>query len=159
MPRQRINDGRSTEGFPEDFPQRPVRFQEASGLSWSEIARRIETHRATVWRWTEGVVRPNGRHMLALLALLALAEDLGIRHLFTEEGTARRCECNSRRPRDARRAACMTGKEEDAAGARRPRLRGNRCPRRCPFLKSVTRLPPKMGLFSIECSQGGASLP
>ncbi len=85
MPRQRINYSRSTYGFPEDFPQRLARFQEASGLTWSEIARRIgTTHRATVWRWTEGVVRPNGRHMLAL------AEDLGIRHLFTKEGRARR---------------------------------------------------------------------
>ena len=37
MPRQRTNYRRRTY----DFPQRPVRFQEESGLSWSEIARRI----------------------------------------------------------------------------------------------------------------------
>ena len=59
--------------FPEDFPERLKWFQEESGLSWSEIARRIGTYRPTVWRWTEGVVRPNVKH---LLALLNLAEDL-----------------------------------------------------------------------------------
>ena len=80
MPRQRINYNRSTYGFPEDFPRRLVRFQAASGLSWSEIARRIGTYRATVWQWTDGRVGPNGRHMLALLAL---ADDLGMRHIFT----------------------------------------------------------------------------
>ncbi len=81
MPRQRIHYGRITYGFPDDFPQRLVRFQEESGLSWSEIARRIGTYRATVWRWTEGVVRPNVKHMMALLAL---AGSLGLGHLFTE---------------------------------------------------------------------------
>ena len=86
MPRQRTNYRRRPYGFPEDFPQRLVRFQEASGLSWSEIARRIGTYRATVWRWTEGVVRPNARHMMALLML---ADDLGLDHLFTVRGTAR----------------------------------------------------------------------
>ena len=99
MPRQRINYSRSTYGFPEDFPERLVRFQEASGLSWSEIARRIGTYRATVWRWTEGVVRPNGGHMLALLAL---ADDLGIRHLFTEEARARGWGQRPHAPRGAR---------------------------------------------------------
>ena len=57
MPRQRTNYRRRTYEFPDDFPQRLVRFQEESGLSWSEIARRIGTYRHTVWRWTEGVAR------------------------------------------------------------------------------------------------------
>ena len=91
MPRQRTNYRRSTYGFPDDFPQRLVRFQEESGLSWSEIARRIGTYRHTVWRWKEGVVRPNVKHMMPLLAL---AEDLGLGlglgHIFTQWGTARR---------------------------------------------------------------------
>ena len=39
MPRQRTNYRRSTYGFPDDFPQRLVRFQEESGLSWSSAAR------------------------------------------------------------------------------------------------------------------------
>ena len=52
-----------------------------SGLSWAEIARRIGTYRHTVLRWTEGVVRPNVKHMMALLEL---AKDMGLGHLFTE---------------------------------------------------------------------------
>ena len=51
MPRQRNNYRRRTYDFPADFPERLVRFQEESGLSWSEIARRLGTYRHTVWRW------------------------------------------------------------------------------------------------------------
>ena len=69
MPRQRTNYRRRTYDFPDDFPERLRRFQEESGLSWSEIARRIGTYRHTVWRWTEGKVRPNVKHMMALLEL------------------------------------------------------------------------------------------
>ena len=32
MPRQRIDHSRTTYGFPDDFPQRLVRFKEESGL-------------------------------------------------------------------------------------------------------------------------------
>ena len=81
MPRQRILYRRRTYDFPNDFPDRLKRFQEESGLSWSEIARRIGTYRHTVWRWTEGQVRPNVKHMMALLEL---ANDLGLGHIFTE---------------------------------------------------------------------------
>ena len=38
MPRQRIQHSRRTDDFPDDFPQRLVRFKEESGLSWSETA-------------------------------------------------------------------------------------------------------------------------
>ena len=38
MPRQRIQHSRRTYDFPDDFPQRLKRFEEESGLSWSEIA-------------------------------------------------------------------------------------------------------------------------
>ena len=31
---------RNTCAFPEDFPQRPARLEEASGLAWAELARR-----------------------------------------------------------------------------------------------------------------------
>ena len=48
MPRQRNLYNRRTYVLPEDFPQRLRRFQEESGLSWSEIARRLETYRHTV---------------------------------------------------------------------------------------------------------------
>ena len=81
MPRQRIYHSRRTYAFPEDFPERLKRFQEESGLSWSEIARRIGTFRPTVWRWAEGRVRPNVKH---IMALLELAKDLDLSHLFTE---------------------------------------------------------------------------
>ena len=81
MPRQRIYHSRRPPGFPADFPERLVRFKEESDLPWSEIARRIGTYRHTVWRWTEGKVRPNVKHMLALLEL---AGSLGLGHLFTE---------------------------------------------------------------------------
>ena len=43
-----IATGRRTYPLPEDFPQRLKRFQEESGLSWSEIARRLETYHHTV---------------------------------------------------------------------------------------------------------------
>ena len=65
MPRQRTDHSRIVYVFPDDFPQRLVRFQEESGLSWSETARRIGTYRPTVWRWPEGRVRPNVKHMMA----------------------------------------------------------------------------------------------
>ena len=48
--------------LPEDFPERLKRFQEESGLSWSEIARRLETYRHTVWRWADGRARSNYQH-------------------------------------------------------------------------------------------------
>ena len=56
-------------------------------MSWSEIARRIGTYRHTAWRWTEGKVRPNVKHMLALLEL---ADDLGLGCIFTDQAAARR---------------------------------------------------------------------
>ena len=59
MPRQRNYYSRRIYALPEDFPERLKRFQEESGLSWSEIARRLETYRHTVWRWADGRARPN----------------------------------------------------------------------------------------------------
>ena len=41
MPRQHTHHSRIVYVFPDDFPQRPVRFKEESGLSWAEVARRI----------------------------------------------------------------------------------------------------------------------
>ena len=81
MPRQRTDYNRETYDFPDDFAERLKRFQAESGLSWSEIARRIGTYRYTVWRWKAGRGRPNTEHMMALLDL---AEDLGLAHIFTE---------------------------------------------------------------------------
>ena len=44
MPRQRIHHTRETYDFPDDFPERLVRFQEESGLTWAELNRRLGTH-------------------------------------------------------------------------------------------------------------------
>ena len=81
MPRQCNNYFRDVYDFPDDFPERLRRFQAESGLSWSEIARRLGTYRSTVGRWKEGRGRPNTEHMMALLDL---AESLGLAHLFKE---------------------------------------------------------------------------
>ena len=70
-----------TYAFPADFPQRLARFKKESGLSCSELTRRLGTYRHTAWRWTEGGVRPNAHHMMALLDL---ADDLGLGHLFAD---------------------------------------------------------------------------
>ena len=81
MPRQRTYYSRRTYAFPEDFPERLVRFQEASGLSWAELNRRLGTHPQTVRRWKQGRARPSTRHMMALLDL---ADSLGLGHIFTD---------------------------------------------------------------------------
>ena len=81
MPRQRIHHTRETYGFPDDFPERLERFQEESGLSWAEIARRLDVHHETIRRWRKGRARPSMRNMMALVAL---ARPLGLAHLFTD---------------------------------------------------------------------------
>ena len=81
VPRQPTHYTRRSYVFPDDFPERLRRFREESGLSWSEIARRLEIYRHTVWRWAEGGVRPNHQHRKALLEV---ADSLGLGHLFTE---------------------------------------------------------------------------
>ncbi len=80
MPRQRNNYSRRTYAFPDDFPQRLKRFHEETGLSWSEIARRVGTYRHTVWRWASGRARPNYQHRRALVEL---ADVMGLGHHFT----------------------------------------------------------------------------
>ena len=79
MPRQQVDYNIPTYGFPQDFPEHLNRFQRESGLSWSEIARRIGTYRHTVGRWKQSRGRPNFQHRRALLEL---AESLGLTHLF-----------------------------------------------------------------------------
>ena len=80
MPRQRVNYSRQTYDFPKDFSQRLERFKEESCLSWAELARRLGTYPHTLWRWRNMGVRPSAEHMMALLDL---AEELGLGHLFT----------------------------------------------------------------------------
>ena len=81
MPRQRIHHSRKTYDLPDDFPQRLVRFKEESGLSWAELNRRLDIHHETMRRWRKGRARPSMRNMMALLAL---ANSLGLGHLFTD---------------------------------------------------------------------------
>ncbi len=83
MPGQRIHYRRDTLGLPDDFPERLRRFQEESGLSWSEIAWRLETYGNNVWRWKEGLARPNNHHRRDLLEL---ADSMALGHLFTNNG-------------------------------------------------------------------------
>ena len=45
MPRQRTHYSRRTYVVSDDFQEQLRRFQEESGLSWSEIARRLGTYR------------------------------------------------------------------------------------------------------------------
>jgi len=81
MPKQRLDHFIQPHKFTDDFSERFKRFQRESGLSWSEIARRIGTYRYTVWSWKAGRGRPNMKH---IMALLDLAESLGLRHIFTD---------------------------------------------------------------------------
>ena len=76
MPRQRRTHRKLTHVFPEEFGESLVRFKEASGLPWGEIARLIGTTELALWRWRKGA-HPNWQH---LLALLDLAEWMGLAH-------------------------------------------------------------------------------
>ena len=77
MPRRRRLP-REVHVFPEDFPQGLERFKEASGLTWTELARRLGTNSLTLRRWRGGT-RPNALH---LLALQELAASLDLTHLL-----------------------------------------------------------------------------
>ena len=58
MPRQRKPYRREAHVFPEDFPQKLERLKEESGLTWSELARRLDTNPLTLRRWRQGA-RPS----------------------------------------------------------------------------------------------------
>ena len=79
MPRQKMRHRRGFYEFPDDFPVCLVRFKEASGLSWSELARRLGTSPLTLRRWAKHGVQPSAHY---LLALQDLAEELGLAHLL-----------------------------------------------------------------------------
>ena len=81
MPLQRTHQRRKIHYIPDDFPHRLVWFKHASSLSWVEIARRLGVDPVTVRRWWQRGVRPNYRH---LRALLALADSLGLGGLFID---------------------------------------------------------------------------
>lgn len=52
-------------------------------MSWSEIARRLETNRNVVWRWKEGLGRPYKQYRRDLLKL---ADSMALGHRFTDNG-------------------------------------------------------------------------
>ena len=79
MPRQKTRHRRGFYEFPDDFPECLRRLKEASGLSWSELARRLGTSPLTIRRWTKHGVQPSSHY---LLALQDLAEELGLVHLL-----------------------------------------------------------------------------
>ena len=81
MPRQRIHHSREIYGFPGDFPQRLNRFQREPGLPWAELHRRLGTSALNLRRWKDKGVGPILRHQMALLEL---AEEPGLGHLFTD---------------------------------------------------------------------------
>ena len=78
MPIRRSRYRISSEVFLEKFPESLERFKVASGLSWSEIARRVGTSTLVIRRWRRGA-HPSSEH---LIALLNLAEDMGLAHLL-----------------------------------------------------------------------------
>ena len=73
--------------FPDDCPQRLVRFNGESELSWAELNRHHDANPETMRRWGDAGMRPDAQY---LVALLNLADSLGLGHLFTEEAAERR---------------------------------------------------------------------
>ena len=80
MPRQRTDHSRRVYVVPDDFPQRLKRLMEEADMSQAELARRLGTYPYTVKRWTNKGVRPHYQYQMALLDL---ADDLGLAHLLT----------------------------------------------------------------------------
>ena len=79
MPRKRVGrTKRATHVLTGDFAKALEDFQEASGLTWAEIARRLGTSVVNLWRWRKGV-QPNMHH---LIALQDLADGMGLGHLL-----------------------------------------------------------------------------
>ena len=68
MPGQRTRHGRRACDFPADFPERPERSREASGMTRAELDRRPVTHPHTMRGLGNGGVRPGARHTTALPA-------------------------------------------------------------------------------------------
>ena len=81
MPRQRIHHSRVTYESPSYFPERLVRFKEESGLPWAELNRRLGVDSETTRRWRAGRGLPSMRN---LMALLVLANSLGLGYIFTD---------------------------------------------------------------------------
>ena len=79
MSRKHVSQGRPVYLYPNDFPRRLERLKEESGLTWADLARRLDTPALNLWRWRNGI-RPSRRH---LFALLNLADELRLGHILT----------------------------------------------------------------------------
>ncbi len=62
--------------LPADFPQRLVRFKEASGLTWRSLARLLGVSPYRLRQWWKRGVAPSPAH---LFLLLTIAERRGLR--------------------------------------------------------------------------------
>ncbi len=62
--------------FPPDFPERLMRFREASGFSWKALARLLGVRPYRLWQWRVRGVIPSPAH---LFLLLTVAESMGLR--------------------------------------------------------------------------------
>ena len=62
--------------FPRDFPERLLRFKEASGLSWRTIARLLGVSLHRLRQWRNRGVAPSPAY---LFLLLTIAESMGLR--------------------------------------------------------------------------------
>jgi len=62
--------------FPPDFPERLLRFKEASQLSWRTIARLLGVSPYRLRQWRNRAVVPSPAH---LFMLLTIAECMGLR--------------------------------------------------------------------------------
>ena len=79
MPHKHAGRGQRPAHVPTgDFAAALEDFQEASGLTWAAIARRLHTRVVNLWRWRQGV-QPNIHH---LLALQNLADSMGLGRLL-----------------------------------------------------------------------------
>ena len=116
MPRQHTDYSRRIYVLPGDFPQRLRMFGEESGLSWAEMARRIETYPLTIRRWRIYGVRPSTRHQMALLAL---ADSMGLGHIFTDWDVRRRPPDPGGFSGQMRRRAARPSHVDEAAMAQR----------------------------------------
>ena len=86
IPGQRIQHSRVALQLPRRLSSASEPVQGASGLSWAELARRLGTYPLTIRRWTDGSTQ-------GALALLDLADALGLSHLLTgqDDGEVPRC--------------------------------------------------------------------
>ena len=62
--------------LPADFPERLVRFKDASGLTWRSFARILGISPYRLRQWRKRGVAPSSAH---LFLLLTLAESMGLR--------------------------------------------------------------------------------